>query len=294
MLEHIDRHLDRSVELAELAAVAHFSPFHFHRLFTAWMGETLGDYQRRRRLEMAALRLVAQPASPVLDIALSVGFGSAEAFARAFKARYGCTATAWRQGEADRRLPARDRNPGQANRKPGQAAAGFWIDDGSLSTKEVPMQVRLIDRAPARIVYWRRVGPYGDGVSAFWQQAVAPWLATHSLFGQPRYGISHDDPGITAPAACRYDAAVELPPGFAVAPGLLTTEIPGGRYASMSFRGTPAQIGAAWAELLRGWLPQSGLQLDARPCFEYYPSGAAYDAQTGSFDCDIVVPVQPL
>ncbi len=101
MLEHIDRHLDRTVELAELAAVAHFSPFHFHRLFTAWMGETLGDYQRRRRLEMAAMRLVAQPASPVLDIALSVGFGSAEAFARAFKARYGCTATAWRQSEAE-------------------------------------------------------------------------------------------------------------------------------------------------------------------------------------------------
>ena len=54
VLEHIDRHLDESLELATLAEVAHFSSFHFHRLFSAWMGETLGDYLRRRRLEVAA------------------------------------------------------------------------------------------------------------------------------------------------------------------------------------------------------------------------------------------------
>ena len=70
-----------------LAEVAHFSPFHFHRLFSAWMGETLGDYLRRRRVEVAAMRLVAQPRVTVLQTALSVGFGSAEAFTRAFKAR---------------------------------------------------------------------------------------------------------------------------------------------------------------------------------------------------------------
>ncbi len=102
VVEYIDQHLDEPLELSTLAKVAHFSAFHFHRLFSAWMGETLGEYLRRRRLEVAALRLVAQPAVPVLNIALSVGFGSAEAFARAFKARFGCTATSWRQGEADR------------------------------------------------------------------------------------------------------------------------------------------------------------------------------------------------
>ena len=51
------------------------------------MGETLGDYLRRRRLEVAAQRLISQPAVPVLQVALSVGFGSTEAFARAFKTR---------------------------------------------------------------------------------------------------------------------------------------------------------------------------------------------------------------
>ena len=58
VLDFIDRHLAEPVDLAALADVAHFSPFHFHRLFRAWMGETLGDYLRRRRLEVAALYLM--------------------------------------------------------------------------------------------------------------------------------------------------------------------------------------------------------------------------------------------
>src|ERR1700757_3053830 len=98
--EHIDQHLDQYLDLETLADVAHFSPYHFHRLFSAWMGETLGDYLRRRRIEVAAMRLVAQPRVPVLHIALSVGFGSAEAFTRAFRARFGCAPTAWRLQQA--------------------------------------------------------------------------------------------------------------------------------------------------------------------------------------------------
>lgn len=57
VLETIDRQLDQPLKLETLAGVAHFSPFHFHRLFSAWMGETLGDYLRRRRVEPDRRRL---------------------------------------------------------------------------------------------------------------------------------------------------------------------------------------------------------------------------------------------
>ena len=81
VVAYIDAHLDGPLDLNTLAEVAHFSQFHFHRLFSAWMGETLGDYLRRRRLEIAAMRLASQPRTAILNIALSTGFGSAEAFA---------------------------------------------------------------------------------------------------------------------------------------------------------------------------------------------------------------------
>ena len=99
VIEYIDRHLDGELDLATLAGVAHFSDFHFHRLFRALTGEVLGDYLRRRRLEVAAIRLRAQHGVPVLQIALGVGFGSAEAFARAFRARFQCSPTQWRNSK---------------------------------------------------------------------------------------------------------------------------------------------------------------------------------------------------
>src|SRR5262252_10707138 len=111
VIEAIDGRLDQPLDLASLAAVAHFSPYHFHRVFAAWTGETLGDYLRRRRVEQAASRLAAQPKLSVLQVALSVGFGSGEAFTRAFKAHFGCAPSVWRA-----RAP-RQRNPGQAQRK---------------------------------------------------------------------------------------------------------------------------------------------------------------------------------
>jgi AraC family transcriptional regulator len=293
VLEHIDRELDQPLDLERLAAVANFSSFHFHRLFTAWMGETLGDYVRRRRLELAALRLVAQPDLPIVQVALSVGFGSPEAFARAFKARFGQTPTEWR---ANTRAERANSNPGQANGNPGQADGVGERNDGLTrdQAQEVIMDVKLIDRRPTFTAYLRHVGPYGPDISAFWQEKVYPWMKANDLLGRPRVGISHDDPAITAPEQCRYDAGIEVPEGFVGSGNYLTTMLPGGKYAVTRFRGREDEIGAAWASLLRDWLPQSGLQLDARPFFEYYPTDAACDPGTGIFECDICVPVATL
>jgi AraC family transcriptional regulator len=279
VLEYIDRRLDQQLELDALAKVANFSSFHFHRLFTAWMGERLGDYVRRRRLETAALRLVAQPRLPVTQVALSVGFGSTEAFARAFRSRFGLTATAWRETQ----LSNRD----QLKSRLDQAPASPPVNHGR-------MKVSIADRKPIDVAYLRYVGSYGKPLSDFWMTKVAPWMETNGLYGQPRYGISHDDPGITAPEKLRYDAAVEVPEDFVGAGDHQRTVIPGGKYAVGKFKGTDEQVGEAWAWLLRDWLPGSGMQLDSRPFFEHYPIDATYDPKTGEFECEICIPVTPL
>jgi AraC family transcriptional regulator len=279
VLEHIDRHLDERLELEALASVANFSSFHFHRLFTAWMGETLGDYVRRRRLEVAALRLVAQPRLPVLQVALSVGFGSTEAFGRAFKTHFGSAPSAWRNAQVSNRDQVKS-NADQALARP----AG---NDGS-------MKVTIVDRQPTSVAYLRHVGPYGEPISNFWIHEVDPWMQANGLYGKPRYGISHDDPGITPAENLRYDAAVEVPPDFAGAGKYQKTTIPGGKYAVAKFKGTDAEVGEAWTWLLRDWLPASGMQLDSRPSFEHYPIDATYDAKTGAFESEICIPVTPL
>jgi AraC family transcriptional regulator len=279
VLEYIDRHLDEQLELQTLASVANFSPFHFHRLFNAWMGETLGDYVRRRRLEVAAQRMIAQPRLPVLQVALSIGFGSTEAFGRAFKARFGSAPTAWRGAQVS--------NRDQLKSKADQAPARPDRKHGS-------MKATIVDRQPTSVAYLRHIGPYGKPISDFWMQVVDPWMQTNGLYGRPRYGISHDDPGITSPEKLRYDAAVEVPPDFVGAGKHLKTVIPGGKYAVAKFTGSDVEVGDVWAWLLRDWLPASGMQLDSRPFFEHYPIDATYDPQTGAFDCEICIPVSPL
>ncbi|HEV7609507.1 MAG TPA: AraC family transcriptional regulator [Steroidobacteraceae bacterium] len=283
VVEHIDRHLDQKLDLETLAGVAHFSPFHFHRLFGALMGEPLGDYLRRRRLELAAVRLRAQHRVPVLDVALGVGFGSAEAFTRAFRTRFGCSPTQWRK-----------RKPGQVPRKADQAARGLKRKNVTSRTKETHMKVRIIEREPVHVAYLRHIGPYGAGIGVFWMKTVAPWMATNNLMGRGRFGISLDDPTVTRPAQCRYDACVASPEGEVLSGNPQHKVIPGGKYAALAFEGTSAEIGAAWDALLRDWLPKSGLQLDARPFFEYYPVDGRYDPKSGAFSCDICVPVAPL
>jgi AraC family transcriptional regulator len=300
VLGHIDQHLDRPLDLEALAEVAHFSRFHFHRLFSAWMGETMGDYLRRRRVEIAATRLVAQPRVPVLQLALSVGFGSAEAFARAFKKRFGCSPTSWRLRQSALRPAKSSRGQGKSN--PGRTESNIdqvfpqnlAKNDARHPSPEASMKVELIDRQRTNVAYLRYVGPYGAPIAAFWQKAVYPWMATNGLLQQPRYGISHDDPTITAPQQCRYDAGCEVPPALTTLGNALKTTIPGGTYAALSFKGTVADIEDAWTAMLRDWLPSSGLQLDGRMMFEYYPQGSSYDPATGVFDCKLCVPVAPL
>ncbi|MHB8472595.1 MAG: AraC family transcriptional regulator [Gammaproteobacteria bacterium] len=295
VVAYIDRHLEQPLDLNTLAEVAHFSRFHFHRLFSAWMGETFGDYLRRRRVEVAAMRLAAQPRAMVLNIALSVGFGSAEAFTRAFRSRFGCSPTAWRTQQIRQR--SANSNPGQVNSKISQAPAAFSAEHAvsQTSNMETIMNVKLIDRQPVTVAYLRHIGPYGEPLSKFWQNTYKPWAVMNKLGGDhARYGIGYDDPSITAPEQCRYDACAEVAPDFVASGGALKTTIPGGRYAALSFKGTVKQVGEAWTALLRDWLPSSGLQLDARPCFEFYPKGAAYDSQTGAFECEICIPVVPL
>ncbi len=161
VIEHIDRHLDQYLDLETLAGVAHFSPFHFHRLFSAWMGETLGAYLRRRRCEIASTRLLAQPKLGILQIAVGVGFGSAEAFTHAFNARFGCSPTTWRLRQSAVRQTKS--NPDQVSSNANQTSREQVRNNGvpNSTTAETLMIVKLVDRKPIPIAHLRHVGPYG-------------------------------------------------------------------------------------------------------------------------------------
>lgn len=87
-MEHIERHLDQSVDAAELARIAATSEYHLRRMFSALAGMPLSEYIRRRRLTVAGAEVLASD-ERLLEIAVRYGYGSGEAFARAFRALHG-------------------------------------------------------------------------------------------------------------------------------------------------------------------------------------------------------------
>ena len=90
--EHISEPLDRET----LADVAGFSVPHFHRVFTAHVGESAISYVRRLRLERAARKL-RMGAVDITEVALAAGYDSHAAFSKAYKQHFGLSPSEFRQ-----------------------------------------------------------------------------------------------------------------------------------------------------------------------------------------------------
>ncbi|GAA5178993.1 GyrI-like domain-containing protein [Niveibacterium umoris] len=252
VLDFIDTHLPETepLRLEALASVAAFSPFHFHRIFRAWTGETLQDFIRHRRLEKAGGQLVHNPTTTIQTVAQHCGFTSAEAFSRAFSQHFGMNPSAWRAGGY------RHWDPVQGRARGDRPCAG--------------LDVRMRCEPARTVAYFRVVGDYRETAEAAWKQCLA-WVTEHKLETQARFGMALDDPQITPPSRCRYDACVLLPEGWEPRGERVSRKrIEGGLYACLAYSGAPSGIGAAWLSMLGEWLPNSGHCLSEEPFVEVY------------------------
>jgi AraC family transcriptional regulator len=94
-IDHILQHLDQPLRLDDLASIAGFSSFHFHRVFRSLVGEPLNQFVKRLRLERALTMMSREGTRSLTDVALSCGFSSSSDFSRTFKQRYGMAPSAF-------------------------------------------------------------------------------------------------------------------------------------------------------------------------------------------------------
>jgi AraC family transcriptional regulator len=293
VIDHVRDHLGEALSLATLARLAAFSPFHFHRVFRAVTGETVFAFIQRLRIERAANVLRNDADRSVLEVALDHGFGSAATFARAFRARFGTTATAWRATEA-----RQERKSGKPIRKGRKASKGRRADTRRRTGKEAAMNmnVQVRQAPPYHVAYMRYVGPYGPhGIPELWMK-LRTWIDAHGLGTEDTVtlGVAHDDPSITAPEQCQYDACVVVPGDFVADRSVNLMDVVGGRCAVAQFEGTAHEIQGAWDRVFSAWLPGSGYQPDDRPCYELYRGNPMKGSSAGAFRCELHLPVRPL
>ena len=246
--------LDGELSLAVIAAAAHFSPYHFHRVFAGMTGETVGACLRRLRLERAAQRL-CYTEQPVTEVALDAGFDAPEAFTRAFRGVYSLTPTAWRRACLDRS------GPPVTLKCPPLIQEEFMTMELTVAIKKLP---------PLKVACVRHIGPY-DQCGGAWETLCA-LAGPLGLFGPTTQfiGIGHDCPQITAPDKIRYDACMTVPDSFAGTPDLPVAIVGDQEYASAVVKGPYSKLGPAYAWLAGVWGPQSGREFAAGPSMEFY------------------------
>jgi AraC family transcriptional regulator len=259
VLVHIQNHLDHDLNLDDLAELACFSPFHFHRIFRGMVGEPVREHIRRLRLERAALQLKGGELS-ITEVALAAGYNTHEAFTRAFHARFG-------QSPSDYRHTHQSAAPTGVHYSPDGIVTGF----NPLSAKGENMEAKITDIEPMRVAFVRHIGPYAE-VGKAWEQ-LCQWAGPRGLLGpqMKMLAMSHDDPEVTPPEKLRYDACIVV--GSDVKPdgNVGVHQIPGGRYATTTHCGAYTRLSETYSALLGQWMPANDLEPAlGQPALEFY------------------------
>ncbi|MFI6407687.1 GyrI-like domain-containing protein [Streptomyces sp. NPDC050548] len=246
-LDHLEACLDREVDVAEAARIAAVSEYHFRRLFSALAGMPLPVYVRRRRMTLAAAEVLAGERT-LLDVAVRYGYGSGEAFARAFRSVHGI-------------------GPGEARRTDALLTAQPRMSFRVVVEGSTTMRYRIVEKEAFRIVGRKaRVPLVHEGANA----AAAAHLESLDERAIVRMKeLSDREPeGIMSAAVYLTDSREEGAEadywiGVATGPESGTEEldaldVPAGIWAVFDNDGPyPSALQALWRDVFTQWFPSN-------------------------------------
>lgn len=259
-IEYIEGHLQEELHIADIAAQAWYSPFHFQRMFRAISGFTVHEYIRKRRLSEAALMLRSTGQS-ILEVAIASQYQSQEGFTRAFESFFGMSPGKYRKSDMA---------------CPRQEKMNFIDDPSSRKGNEALMKPTIADLQTKEIVgYAYRTSLNDDRhyeeIPGFYREfgeceryAHIPSPAAPNM----AYGISCDfqDNG-----EFMFVVGEEVQPGIdagQLEPGYVHMQLPAGTYAEFKAYGPPHTVQEIRDYIYGTWLPQSNYDRREGPDFE--------------------------
>jgi len=265
VLDYVDQHLDEELDLETVSRVAAFSKFHFQRQFTATFGLSVHSYVQLARLKRASHRLAARDAQSVTQIAMDAGYDAPDAFARAFRRRFGQSPSSFRK------------SPDWA---PWLAAFGP-LDNARSKLMQViyePADVTIRDMAATPVAVMEHRGDratLGATIERFiaWRKAAGLSPETSSTFN-----IFRSERIPANPADYSMDLCIGTDrPIDADDPDMKAGEIPGGRCAVLRVAHDTHNLEPAALYLYRDWLPASGEEardfpIYAQRHFSFFPN----------------------
>ena len=283
VIDYIRENLDRQVKLEELAKVACFSEFHFHRIFGAVSGETVNDFTNRLRLEKAA-RLLRYSDQNLTDIALDCGFSSSATFSRAFRSGYDTSPSQFRKsGEIQKSKICKELYSAQE-----------YLLPMSAEEKRAAFPVRLIDVPERQVAYIRVTNAFEMERVLAALKTMIKWAKSQDIFSQGvLFGMSVDDPHVTPKHLYRYEVCLASSSSFECIEGMSKLKMPAMRYAATRVSGDIRKVTTATDYLFRGWLINSDYEPEHAPGLEIFlDKENAMD--WSHFELELCIPVRKL
>lgn len=232
VVEYIDASLNAPLTLDSIAGEVSMSPSHLRQVFSLMVGERLGEYVRRRRLEKAALAMMMTD-EPITQIALGNGFESPAAFSRSFSKHFDMSPRKFRQR---RQLPQ--------------------FSKSKVSMPQLPVIDVTLREDPAWCMAYRAMvgGDYGQVAVA--AVKLIRWARRKGILADPCRVVirAYDDDRITADAMARFDVGVVIDRVVDGEAGIAMQEIPARFVASSMFHGNSADHSKAWWEFGVDWV----------------------------------------
>ena len=266
----IESHFSRDISLDDIASAGCVSRFHLSRAFGVATGHSIMRYVRARRLSVAAKSL-SNGAPDILSVALEAGYGSHEAFTRAFREQFGLTPE---QVRAQRRIDNLE------------LVEPIRMDDDLITHLEPPR----FEDAKALLIAGlgeRYTCETTAGIPALWQR-FGPHIGTvPGQVGNIAYGVCCNGDGT---GNFDYICGVEVSDFGRLPAEFARVRIAAQRYAVFSHRGHISTIRRTWNTILSQWLPNSEFKAADAPDFERYDE--RFDPMTGNGVVEIWVPVK--
>ena len=289
--DYIETHLYESISLEELAAVAGFSKFHFHRIFKGIMEEPLSQYVNRLKLERAINLLIHRPDMTITDIAYHFGFADSAVFSRAFKNHYKVS-------------PAYYRNEYSKNCKDPYKLSDYNEGVSKIQCKSKDskvygnVEILMIDNI--KTAYVRYIGAYKDLALSFSEllDKLLKYANEQDLIKFEKtklLTLYHDHPEFTKAQQLRTSLCITLPDDVVVKENsdIGSMIIPSGKYAVGHFDIFQNQYSDAWDFIYGEWLLNSGYRPRDSFVFELYLNDPKNHPQNKHL-VDIYLPIEPL
>lgn len=271
-LWYIEGHYADPVELDDIAASAGVSRFHLSRTFSQVTGRSVTAYLRARRLTEAA-RALAEGGENILSIALAVGYGSHEAFTRAFRDLFGVTPETVRAQRSVDALQLVEpfmmtETPSAALRDPTYREEGPFLMAGLR-------EFRTFDERSSIPGQWQRFSPHimpmpGKVDRVAFGVCLAPPDGKEGFDYMPAVAVSSLD---------------HLPEG------LSGVRIPRRHYAVFPHADHVSTIATTCAAIYGEWLPKADVKAADGPLLMMERYGTGFDPAMGRGDIEIWIPL---